>query len=108
MAQGVAGSMAVPVERLCARCRTRWRQHSDGLCRSCHRADTVPSPTLKALAVVRGFISHQRINAMVGSDKQLRAQAVDALNALDYISERLRESATTDPAVVTRRVGSRS
>lgn len=94
--RGVAGTGVIPQTAKCIRCGARYRQHADGLCRICHRANETSDPVALAIARIRRFIGKRHVEANhmdYRRSKMAREQAVEADNALDLLSEKLREGA---------------
>lgn len=90
--RGVVGTGVVPVEMRCRGCKRRYRQHADGLCRTCHRADRL-GPDVQALTTLGVFVASARHHyfLMPESPQRLEGlrQAVAAMNAIDLLAENI-------------------
>lgn len=91
--RGVAATGAIPSGAECTRCRARYRQHSDGLCRLCHKAGDRRDPAVNALATLSRFIDRTQVDRLfkdASQQRQIERLAVEARNALDLVRERLK------------------
>lgn len=92
--RGFTGSGVVPTTMRCTRCKARYRQHSDGLCRSCHRGYQLSDPVQVAAGVLKHFIGRHSNNAIASLDglplREAQTQNREAMNALDLILAELK------------------
>lgn len=90
--RGVGGSATVPLESRCSRCRFRWKQHTDGLCRACHRAGQMPDPVREAINILRKNLARQYVFTPKDDAHRLEVFRLvgKAEHALDLLAERLR------------------